>query len=48
VPLYVIRCGENSEHEKNFYLNFYEEKYEEYKSYKLTYEEFTGMLAKQY
>jgi hypothetical protein len=46
-PLYVVRCGEHTLNEKNFYLNFFEEKYDEYRTYKMNYEEFTGMLRQQ-
>jgi hypothetical protein len=34
--------------EKNFYLNFYEEKYEEFRSSRLSYDDFVSMLSKQY
>ena len=37
VPLYVVRCGESTLNEKHFYLNFYEEKYAEYKNSNLSY-----------
>jgi hypothetical protein len=43
-----VRCGEGSLNEKNFYLNFFEEKYEEFRSSRLSYEEFINMLSKQY
>jgi hypothetical protein len=33
-----VRCGENTIHEKEFYLKFYEEKYDEYRSYKISYD----------
>lgn len=46
--MHVVRCGENSEHEKNFYLHFYEEKYDEFKTYKLSFEEFVAMLNKHH
>ena len=40
----MIRCGEASLNEKNFYCNFYEERYEEFRSYKINFEEFANML----
>ena len=47
-PLSIVRCGENSLNEKNFYLNFYEEKYDEFHGYKMTYDEFLSFLSKKY
>lgn len=48
VPLYVVRCGEGSLNEKSFYLSFYAEKYEEFKTCKMTLSEFYATLGQQY
>jgi hypothetical protein len=45
IPLYIVRCGENTLNERNFYLNFYAEKYEEFRVYKFSFEEFIAMLS---
>jgi hypothetical protein len=46
IPLEVIQCGEKTSNEKNFYLNFYQEKYEEFKHYKWSVEEFMIGISK--
>jgi hypothetical protein len=40
-----VRCGENTLNEKQFYMNFYAEKYEEFRGFKMTLGDFIAFLG---
>ncbi len=46
--MYVVRCGEGTVNEKTFYMNFYAEKYDEFKGCKLSLSEFLVTLTQQF
>lgn len=45
VPLYIVRCGEGSLAEKSYYLNYFEEKYQEFKNFNYSLPEFVKIIV---